>query len=131
MDVEQAIHQRWASDHQLTALVPAELFVTGRAEGVDQLPYVILQMPQRRTRINTSQTAIEETQVEFNVRTASLQEATEIIKRLRRRFHRQSFPLAQGACLVMQHDVDRWVAEDDGVWSAVAAYTMLNLRSLK
>lgn len=131
MELEQAIHERWASDHQLTALVPAERFVTGRAEGLDQLPYVILQIPQRRTQINTTRSAIEETRVEFDVRTASHQEATKILEQLRRRFHRQSFPLVEGNCLVMQHDLDRWTAEEDGVWCAVAAYTMLNHRSLK
>ncbi len=125
MDLEQAIHRRWETDAGLTARVPASRFVSGRAEGIDGLPFVVLQLPVRRTRTNTTASAIEEARVEFNVWTANLQQATEVLHELRRRYHRQSFAVGEDECLVMQHDADRWVAGDDGVWHAVATYIML------
>jgi hypothetical protein len=117
MNLEQMIHERWAADAALAALLPVERLTTGRAIGAT-LPYATLIPIRRRTRLRTNAaSAIEEVTLRIDVWHDDYQAGRAIRDQVKASFDRRSFALADGSAVVhMRWPGDTVRQHEDGVW---------------
>src|SRR5436305_9921964 len=115
MSLEQTIHTRWASDGGLTALVPADRFVTGQALGGLALPYATLTRVAQPRITRTSSRSVAHVGVRFEVFSAALDTVRQTADAIRACFDRQRF--GGGATVLrMRREDDSQEQADDGTW---------------
>ena len=125
MNLEQAIHQRWAATDALNALLPAENLVTGRASG-RSTPYATL-VRQRSRPVVSSNTAdaIDEVTLRFHVWHDDHDAALAIARQVKTAFNRSRFDLAGGDRVIgMRRTSDRGTQHDDGLWQVILEFTV-------
>jgi transposase len=126
MSFEQAIHEQWAQDAALTALLPAERVSTGQAVDPTR-PYATLTCPRRRTATRTNAgDAIDEVTLRINVWHDSYDAGRVILDQLKASFDWRDFPLAEGRRVVqMRRDRESVAQQDDGVWHLWIEFSVL------
>jgi hypothetical protein len=126
MSLEQAIHERWATDFLLATVLPADRLSTGAARGNTSLPYVVLSRRENQVVTRTSSgTCIDRAVMRFSVWSADLDEAKEIAQAIARRFERVDFPLGAGSVLNMQRSQETETQADDGSWQLELDYVLI------
>ncbi|HVU87348.1 MAG TPA: DUF3168 domain-containing protein [Pirellulales bacterium] len=127
MSLEQAIHNRWATDFLLAGLLPAERLSTGAARGETSFPYVVLSRRENQVLARTSSgTSIDRAVVRFAIWSADLDEAKEIARAVAHRFERVDFPLDEGNVLNMQRLQETETQADDSSWLVEIDYTVIH-----
>jgi len=92
----QAIHQLWAADNALSALVPPERFCTGRVPPSEEMPYCRLELPSGSEIQRSRQTLYEKQRIIFHVWTDTFDEGDSIAPEIRRVFANQEFDWGSG-----------------------------------
>lgn len=117
MTLEQAIHQRWAHDAALAALVPAEQVTTGRSSRA-ALPYVTILRERAETTLSTNAgDTLEAITLSMHVWHRDYDAGRAVSDRVQAAFHRSSFVLADGRrVLQMRRVQETAVQHPDGVW---------------
>lgn len=126
MNLEQAIHQRWAADPALTALVPADAVVTG-TRGSRSVPYVTVHRKSNRPVLRTNAgDAVDEATVEFHAWHDDHDAGRAIAEQVKTVFDRSNFPLAGGDRVIqMRRTADRARQDDDGLWQFTVEFLVL------
>jgi len=126
VSLEQAIHERWATDFLLSSVLPAEQLTTGAARGDTVLPYVVLARRENQALLRTSSgTTIDRAVMRFTIWAADLDEAKRIAQAISRRFERTDFALASGSVLNMQRAMETESQADDGSWRLEVDYAVI------
>ena len=98
----QAIHALWGADAGLSALLPAEAFLTGRVPPSQAMPYCRLELPgggeQALSNVNQYRTAA----VVFHVWSDGFDAGDAIAPQIRRVFANQAVNWTGGGCLRMK-----------------------------
>jgi len=129
MGLERAIHERWATDYLLCALLPVAQLTTGTARGETNLPYVVLTRAEDRVLVRTSSgTSIDRVVLRFTVWAASLDQAQEIAQAVARRSDRADFALPDDGVLNMQRAAATQSQADDGSWRLEVDYAVIHRR---
>ena len=116
MNLEQAIHQRWAADSDLTTVLPAENVVTGR-RGSRQVPYATLHRKQCRNLLRTNDGDVDEATVLIHVWHDDYDAGRAIVERVTAAFDGSDFTLADDQRVVrMRRTADSTREHDDGLW---------------
>ena len=117
MNLEQAIHQRWADTPALEALLPAARLKTGRTRG-DPMPYATLSRRRNRTRLRTNAgDAIDEVALEIDVYCDDYDAGRAIAAAVQAAFDRAGFDLPGGDRAVQMRRADDAASQDaDGTW---------------
>ena len=122
MNLEQAIHQRWAADSELCALLPAGSFVTGRHSG-DDLPYATLQRRENHTVLRTNAgDAVDGAAVLIHVWHDDYDAGKAIAEQVETVFHDSQFSLPPGGRTVQMRRESDSVDEHDGLWRFVLEF---------
>ena len=117
MNLEQAIHQRWAATEELASLVPAENVSTGRRFHA-ALPYATIRRKAGRTVLRTNaQAALDEVVLEISVWHENHDAGRAAAEAVRAAFDRSSFTLAGGnRVMQMRRTADSTAQTQDGTW---------------
>jgi len=117
VNLEEAIHQRWAASEALAALLPAENVHTGRSLG-DTIPYATLTRRANRTALRTnSGDALDEVSLRIDVWHDDYDAGRAIVHEIKAAFDRSDFALSGGDRVVeMRRTDDSASQHDDGVW---------------
>jgi hypothetical protein len=117
MNLEQAIHQRWADTAALEALLPAARLATGRSQG-DVMPYATLAREQNRAALRTNAgDALDETILRIDVWCEEYDAGHAIAEQVKAAFDRSAFDLSGGDRVVqMRRSSDSASQDADGVW---------------
>src|SRR5262249_28368694 len=127
MSLEQAIHERWATDFLLAGILPADRVSTGTARGETSLPYVVLSRRENQVVARTSSgTSIDRTVMRFTIRSADLDEGKDIAHAVAHRFERVDFALDHGNVLNMQRTQETESQADDGSWRLELDYVVIH-----
>ena len=123
MNLEQAIHQRWAADPALTALLSADAVVTG-TRGSRNVPYATVHRKSNRTVLRTNAgDAVDEATVVFHVWHDDYDAGRAILEQVKTAFDRSDFPLAAGDRVIqMRRTADRAQQDDDGLWQLTVEF---------
>lgn len=131
MSLEQAIHNRWATDFLLAGLLPHDRLSTGAARGDTSLPYVVLSRRENQVLARTSSgTSIDRALMTFAIWSADLDQAKEIGRAVAHRFERVDFPLDEGSVLNMQRLREAETQADDGSWRLEIDYAVIHRHAL-
>jgi hypothetical protein len=126
MSLEQELHEQWAADAALIALVPAARVFTGFAVGDPTLPYVVLDDVSRAAQLRASTAgAVDRVELCFQIYTDDLDEAKAIAEAVRQQFDRTSFALSSGTVLSMREAESAERLHDSGVWQLSTKYSAL------
>jgi Protein of unknown function (DUF3168) len=126
MSLEQAIHERWATDFLLASVLPEERLSTGPARGETTLPYAVLTRRENQVVARTSSgSSIHRAVMRFTVWSADLDEAKQIARAIGRRFERSDFSLDDGSVINMQRVQEAESPADDGSWQLDLDYAAL------
>ncbi|MBI2826708.1 MAG: DUF3168 domain-containing protein [Planctomycetia bacterium] len=132
MSLEQAIHERWASDFVLTAGLPVERVFTGNACGDPPLPYAVLERRENQVLARTSSgTSIDRAVLRITVWTADLGQGQQILRAVAGRFDRAEFDLAAGRVLNMERLAESQSQQDDGAWRLEMDYAVIHRRNAR
>ena len=123
MDIEAAVHTRWATYAPLVELVPAAKFVTGTLYDEPELPYVSLGVEGETPDWRSSDGEGIETALRFSIFDSDLGRAKKIAQRIKDRFDRKSFAIRDGNCYVMQWTNELRLPGEDGVWTVLVDYS--------
>ena len=117
MNLEQAIHQRWADTPALEALLPAARLKTGRSRG-DPMPYATLTRQRNRTALRSNAgDAVDETALQIDVWCEEFDAGHAIAEQVKAAFDRAAFDLSGGDRVVqMRRTGDAASQDPDGVW---------------
>ena len=117
MNLEQAIHQRWAASDTLASLLPAERLKTGRSFG-DSLPYATITRQGNRTAFRTNAgDALDEVRLQIRVWHDDYDAGRAIAEQVKAAFDRSDFALSGGGRVVqMRRTGDSASQHDDGTW---------------
>jgi hypothetical protein len=117
VNLEQAVHQRWAASEALAAMLAAERVTTGRSLG-DSVPYATITRRQCRTAFRTNAgDALDEVTLRIHVWHDDHEAGRAIVEQVKATFDRSDFELAGGARVVqMRRAHDAAVQHDDGTW---------------
>lgn len=117
MNLEQAIHQRWAASEGLNSVLAAERVKTGRSLG-DSLPYANVARLSNRTALRTNAgDALDEVVLRVNVWHDDYDSGRAIVHALKAAFDRADFALADGVQVVqMRRTDDSATQHEDGTW---------------
>jgi Protein of unknown function (DUF3168) len=127
MSLEQAIHERWATDFLLASVLPVERLTTGAARGETSLPYVVLSRRENQVVARTSSgTSIQRAIMRFAIWAADLDQAKQIAQAVGRRFERAEFALSTGDVLNMQRSLEIETQADDGSWHLESDYVVIH-----
>ena len=117
MSIQQAIHEHWSADAQLSALLPAAGLFTGFAPGGTVTPYAVLTHEDTTKRTHTSsRTRIDDVQLRIAICSTTLDEAKQMAELVRDRFDRTALTTAAGAVRMLQCTAQREEFADDR-WS--------------
>jgi len=125
VNLEQAIHQRWAATDALNALLPAENLVTGRASG-RSTPYATLVRQRSRPAVSSNTAdAIDEVTLRLHVWHDDHDAALAIARQVKTAFDRGRFDLAGGDRVIsMRRTGERVSQHDDGLWQVTLEFTV-------
>lgn len=117
MNLESAIHQRWAASDALASLLPAESVKTGRSFG-DPLPYATIARERSRTAFRTNAgDAMDEVTLRIDVWHDDYDAGRAIAEQVKAAFDRSDFALSGGDRVVqMRRSGDSASQHEDGVW---------------
>ncbi len=117
MSLEQAIHQRWAANAALSALLPPERLTTGRSGGGDK-PYATLLAAERRNALATNAgNAIREVEIELCLWHDGFDAGEEIVEYVQAVFNMATFELPDGSATVRMREASMTASQEaDGVW---------------
>lgn len=117
MNLEQAIHQRWAASDALNALLPAEKVKTGRSLG-DSMPYATIARLKNRTVLRTNAgDALDEVTLRVNVWHDEYDAGRAVAEQVKAAFDRSDFALSDGDRVVQMLRTDDFASQhDDGAW---------------
>lgn len=117
MTLEQAIHQRWAADTTLAALVPAEQVTTGRSSR-RRVPYVTILRERARAAVRTNGgDTLHEITLRMNVWHADYDAGNSVLDQILAVFDHSSFSLSDsGRVLHMRRIQDSVQQHADGLW---------------
>ena len=117
MNLEEAIHQRWAASEGLAALLPAEGVKTGRSLD-DAVPYATLTRRASRTAFRTNAgDALDEVGLRIDVWHDDYDAGRAIVHQIKAAFDRSDFELVGGDRVVQMRRTDDSASQhDDGVW---------------
>ncbi len=100
MNLEQAIHERWAAAEALSTLLPSEKLRTGVARGLE-LPYAVLTRKSSRNLFRTSGgQALDEVVLAFSVRHEEYDAGRAIVRQVAAAFDNSDFSLSDGPHVV-------------------------------
>ena len=123
MSIEQAIHELWQADAELTALLPAARLITGIAHNAPPFPYAVLAQTESKPVVRTSSgTVITRTALRLSIWATDLDTGKQIAGEADRVLDRTSFALASGTVLNLQrvHSIEQ--AQADGAWLVALDY---------
>jgi len=117
MNLEQAIHERWAASEALASLLPAENVRTGRSYG-QPMPYAALTRLGSRTAFRTNAgDAMDEVTLRINVWHDDYDAGRAILEQVKAAFDRSDFALSGGDRVVQMRRTDDSASQhDDGAW---------------
>ncbi len=120
MNLEQAIHQRWAASDALAALLPAEHLKTGRSLA-GSLPYATITRKSCRTAFRTNAgDALDEVALRISVWHGDYNAGRSVVEQMKAAFDRSSFDLSGGARVTqMRRTDDSALQHDDGTWQFI------------
>jgi hypothetical protein len=123
MNLEQAIHQRWAASAGLSALVPAERVTTGRSSQAG-VPYATILRERARTALRTNAgDTLEEITLRIHVWHDDYDAGRSALDAVRGTFDRSGFALADGArVLQMRRLQETAVQHPDGMWQFIIRF---------
>ncbi len=117
MNLEQAIHARWAASPVLCQLLAADRLSTGLAKGTGT-PYATLSRKPGRTLFRTNAgDALDEVPLVFHLWHDRFDAGQAIVRQVHAVFDRSDFALSDGGHVVQMRRGGLSVVEhDDGVW---------------
>ncbi len=117
MNLEQAIHQRWADDDALNSLVAAEHVKTGRSLGA-VLPRATIARRASRTAFRTNAgDALDEVTLRVSVWHDDYDAGRAVVGRVKTAFDRTDFPLdGDDRVVQMRRTDDSATQHTDGTW---------------
>lgn len=117
MSLEQTIHQRWAADAALGALLPAERVTTGRAT-CSKRPYATIVRTASRPALRTNAgDAVDEVTLRIDIWHDRHHAGQAILQQVKAAFDRSDFALPGGQRVIqMRRTSDVAVQHDDGLW---------------
>jgi hypothetical protein len=117
MNLEQAIHQRWATAAALCELLPADRLKTGMARGTGT-PYATLARKPGRTVVRSNAgDALDEIPLEIHVWHDRFDAGQAVAHQVKAAFDGGDFPLSDGGRAVLMRRAGESVTQhDDGVW---------------
>ena len=117
MNLEQAIHRRWAESTELGGMLGVDRLKTGLVHGV-RMPYATLARRPGRTLFRTSAgEAVDEIPLEIHVWHDRFDAGQAIADRVKSAFDRSDFSLSDGGRVVQMRRTGESVVEHDGgVW---------------
>jgi hypothetical protein len=121
MTLSQAIHQRWAADEQLAALVPPERFVTGL--GADaRLPYAsLISIDSSAAAQYNDRSGIDAVQLRIKCFHQRFEQAEATLRRIIAVFDGAAMALEDGREVLLVRAVGHTLRQaEDGTWLAQA-----------
>ncbi len=121
MTLSQAIHQRWAADEQLAALVPPERFLTGL--GVDaRLPYALLVGSDSTVAMRyNDRSSLATVRLRVDCFHPQFEKAEATLRRIAAVFDGATMPLEDGRAVLLVRVVGHSLRQiEDGTWQARA-----------
>ena len=117
MNLEQAIHQRWAASEALAALLPAGAVKTGRSLD-DTVPYATVTRRANRTVFRTNAgDALDEVTLRIDVWHDDYDAGRAILREVKEAFDRSAFDLTGGDRVTQMRRASDFASQhDDGVW---------------
>lgn len=117
MNLEQAVHQRWAAVGALASLLPVENVTTGLARG-DSLPYATIVRKQGRATLRTNAGAtLEEVTLRINVWHDDHDAGREIAEQVETAFDGIMFASSSSNRVMRMRRTDEHGSQrDDGIW---------------
>lgn len=122
MSLEQAIHDRWASDAALPLLVPPARFTTGPAWSRPELPYAQLHRQGQRSRAGGSHYRLEEVELGLVVQAETLTQLKTVLAAVVACFDNAAFDLAAGSVLRMRLIDQREERSSEGTWQGTLTW---------
>jgi hypothetical protein len=116
MTLSEAIHQRWAADEHLVALLPPERFVTGL--GTDaRLPYGVLNTAAVAPTVRyNDRSGIDTVTLRVDCFHQQYQQAAAVADRIRAVFDGAAMPLADGSEALLRFVGCHLRQEEQGAW---------------
>jgi len=125
MNLEQAIHERWAADTELCEALPVARLYTGLAPGSAAAPYAVLTELGRRPQTHTSSgTVLERVTLRFTSWTATLAAGRRLGEAIAAQFNRRDFALDVGRVLNMERVNEQAQQQPDGAWRIELDYAV-------
>jgi hypothetical protein len=117
MDLEQAIHQRWASSGKLSSLLPVDRVRTGLARDLG-IPYATLTRKPGRTILRTNAgDALDEIPIVIQLWHDQFDAGQAIAREVKAALDRSQFALADGDRVIdMRRSGESVVERGDGTW---------------
>jgi hypothetical protein len=112
--VEQIIHEAYEANSYLTALIPADKFVTGMAKGMS-LPYATMNRESSLPSVRSNTNRIDRLLIRFQV-WASHSTGASMRDTLIDAFDNWSSESSNPRVVMMRKANDFAIEEDDGVW---------------
>lgn len=125
MSLEQAIHDRWASDAALPLLIPPARFTTGPAWSRPELPYAQLHHQGQRSRAGGSHWCVEEVELVMTVHAETLTQLKTVLVAAIACFDNAAFDLSTGSVLRMRRIDQREERTADGTWHGTLTWLAL------
>jgi hypothetical protein len=125
VNLEQAIHQRWAASEPLASLLPAERVKTGRSFG-HTVPYATIERRTSRTAFRTNAgDALDEVTLQITVWHDDHDAGWAVIDQIKATFDLRDFALSGGDRVArMRRTGDSATQHDDGTWQLSIDFTV-------
>lgn len=125
MTIEQFLHQRWADNEQLAALVPPGDVLTGPSRR-DRPVCVTIHRPLERPLLTTnSAESLRELHVVFTVRHPHYESALDLADAIAAVFHGSAFALDQQRRVLSMRLGEQSVHHDDEHWQVAQTYRLV------
>jgi len=117
VNLEQAIHQRWAAAGALTSLLPVENVKTGRSSD-GPVPYATIVREKNRTAFRSNAgDALDEVTLRVDVWHDNYDKGRGIAEQVKAAFDRSEFALSGSDKVVqMRRTSDSATQDEDGMW---------------
>ncbi len=123
MNLAQVLHQRWAADESLNALLPAERVFTGTSV-TPAMPLAVISRARARPAVQFADGAgLDTVEVRIELYDPSYDASLAVLAALKRAFDRTRFDLAgAGKVLYMRRTADHARQEPDGTWRTTVEF---------